>query len=116
MGLTDTNTIARIVIHPKNPDVVYVAASGHEWTFNSERGVYKTTDGGQTWAKILFINEQTGAIDLVMDPTNPDTLYAATWQRIRKKNGNDPRNETPIYWKAASGRRLDGGATWKTNQ
>jgi len=68
MGLTDTNTIARILIHPGNPDIVYVAASGHEWTNNKERGVYKTTDGGKNWKKILYIDEKTGAIDLVMDP------------------------------------------------
>ncbi len=75
MGLTDTYTIPRIVIHPKNPDVVYVAASGHEWTKNPERGVYKTVDGGKTWQKVLFVNDETGAIDLVMDPrtTKPST-------------------------------------------
>ncbi len=111
MGLTDTNTIARIVIHPKNPDIVYVAASGHEWTFNAERGVYKTTDGGKTWEKIFYINEQTGAIDLVMDPTNPDILYAATWQRIRKK-WNDPQNE-PHYTGSGIWKTTDGGKTWK---
>jgi len=64
VGLADTNTIARIVINPENPDVVYVAASGHEWTYNAERGVYKTIDGGATWEKILYIDEMTGAIDL----------------------------------------------------
>lgn len=111
LGLTDTNTIARIVIHPTNPDVVYVAASGHEWTFNTERGVYKTEDGGKTWAKILYVNEQTGAIDLVMDPKNPDVLYAVTWQRIRKK-WNDPRNE-PHYTGSGIWKTTDGGKTWK---
>jgi len=85
LGLTDTNTIARILIHPANPNIVYIAASGHEWTFNSERGVYKTEDGGKTWSKILYVNDQTGAIDLALDPKNPDVLYAVTWQRIRKK-------------------------------
>ncbi|MCP2619796.1 hypothetical protein NLC35_00905 [Candidatus Aminicenantes bacterium AC-334-K16] len=111
MGLTDTNTIARIVIHPQNPDIVYVAASGHEWTHNSERGVYKTTDGGKTWTKILYVNEQTGAIDLVMDPSQPETLYAATWQRIRKK-WSDPRNE-PHYKGSGIWKTVDGGKTWK---
>ncbi len=111
LGLTDTNTIARIVIHPKNPDVVYVAASGHEWTFNQERGVYKTVDGGQTWNKILYVNEQTGAIDLLMDPRNPEILYAATWQRVRKK-WNDPRNE-PHYSGSGLWKTTDGGQTWK---
>jgi len=111
MGLTGTYTLPRIVIHPANPDVVYVAASGHEWTDNSERGVFKTTDGGKTWLKILILNNQTGAIDLVMDPGNPDILYAATWQRMRKK-WNDPRNDAAT---AGSGifKTTDGGQTWK---
>jgi photosystem II stability/assembly factor-like uncharacterized protein len=111
MGLTDTNTIPRIIIHPKNPDTVYVAASGHEWTHNAERGVYKTTDGGKTWEKILYINEQTGAIDLVMDPTNSEILYAATWQRIRDR-WNDPRNK-PGYTGSGIHKTTDGGKTWK---
>lgn len=111
MGISDTYTIARIVIHPTNPDIVYVAASGHEWTDNSERGVYKTTDGGNTWKKILYVNERTGAIDLVMDPTNPDILYASTWQRIRKK-WNDPRTE-PGYTGSGIWKTTDGGKTWE---
>lgn len=111
MGLTGTNTIARIVIHPKNPDVVYVTASGHEWTHNEERGVYKTTDGGKTWKKIFSINEETGAIDLVMHPSDPETLYASTWQRIRNK-WNDPRNE-PQYTGSGIHKSTDGGKTWK---
>jgi len=111
LGLTDTNTISRIIIHPQNPNVVYVAASGHEWTFNQERGVYKTIDGGLTWNKILFLNEQTGAIDLAMDPRNADTLYAVTWQRVRKK-WNDPRNE-PHYTGSGIWKTTDGGQSWK---
>ena len=78
MGLSDTQTIARILVHPTNPDIVYVAASGHEWTDNEMRGVFKTTDGGRTWAKIYYKSPRTGAIDLVMDPRDPNTLYAAT--------------------------------------
>jgi photosystem II stability/assembly factor-like uncharacterized protein len=110
-GLTGTHTIARIVIHPKNPDVVYVAASGHEWTNNKERGVYKTVDGGKNWEKILYIDEETGANDLVMDPSDSNTLYASTWQRIRKK-WNDPRNE-PDYKGSGIYKTTDGGKTWK---
>lgn len=111
MGLADTYTIARIVIDPQNPDIVYVAASGHEWTYNPARGVYKTTDGGQTWQKVLYIDEKTGAIDLVMDPSDSNTLYAATWQRIRKK-WNDPRNQ-PDYTGSGIYKTIDGGQTWK---
>ena len=111
MGLADTYTIPRIVIHPTNPDIVYVAASGHEWTNNAERGVYKTTDGGKTWQKILYINDKTGAIDLVMDPSDPNTLYASTWQRVRLK-WNDPRN-FPDYSGSGIQKTIDGGKTWK---
>jgi photosystem II stability/assembly factor-like uncharacterized protein len=110
MGLSDTNTIARIVIHPANPDVVYVAAGGHEWTPNTDRGVYKTTDGGKTWEKILYVNDQTGAYDLVMDPKAGDTLYASMWQRTRKK-WNDPRN-FPDYTGSGVYKTTDGGKTW----
>ena len=111
MGLTGTLTIPRIVIHPKNPDVVYVAASGHEWTNNKERGVYKTVDGGKNWEKILYVDEETGANDLVMDPSDSNTLYASTWQRMRKK-WNDPRNE-PDYKGSGIYKTTDGGKTWK---
>jgi photosystem II stability/assembly factor-like uncharacterized protein len=111
MGLTGTYTIPRIVIHPANPDVVFVAASGHEWTNNAERGVYKTTDGGRTWEQVLFVDDKTGAIDLVMDPADPDTLYASTWQRIRLK-WNDPRN-FPDYGGSGIHKSADGGKTWR---
>lgn len=111
MGLADTYTIPRIVIHPENSDVVYVAASGHEWTFNAERGVYKTTDGGNSWQKVLFVSEQTGAIDLVMDPRDSEVLYATTWQRIRYK-WNDPRNK-PDYTGSGVYKSTDGGKTWR---
>ena len=103
MGLENSLTISRIIVHPQNSNVVWVAVSGNEWTPNKERGVYKTTDGGKLWEKILYVNELTGANDLVIHPTNPDILYATTWQRIRKK-WNDPRNE-PGY---------DGSGIWKT--
>jgi photosystem II stability/assembly factor-like uncharacterized protein len=110
-GLENSFTIARIVIDPGNTDVVYVAASGAEWTDNEDRGVYKTSDGGKTWEKILYINKRTGAIDLVMDPLDPNTLYAATWQRIRRK-WNDPRIEEG-YSHSGIWKTTDGGATWK---
>jgi photosystem II stability/assembly factor-like uncharacterized protein len=111
MGLGGTHTIARILVHPTNPDIVWVAASGHEWTFNPERGVYRTTDGGRTWEKILYVDEQTGAIDLVMDPRDPNTLYASMWQRIRRK-WNDPRIE-PGFANSGLHKSTDGGDTWR---
>src|SRR5713101_2444466 len=108
LGLADTHHIGRIVIHPKNPEVVYVAALGHLWGPNPERGVYKSWDGGKNWSQVLKINEDTGVSDIAMDPQSPDTLYAATYQRRRSVygfNGGGP--EAAIY------KTTDGGATWK---
>ena len=110
VGLTDTQTIGRIVVHPTNPDIVYVAASGHEWTDNEMRGVFKSTNGGRTWTKVFYKSARTGAIDLVMDPTDPNVLYAAMWQRIRRK-WSDPRVE-PGYNEGGVFKSTDGGATW----
>jgi photosystem II stability/assembly factor-like uncharacterized protein len=111
MGLTGTNTIPRILIHPTNPEIVYVAAGGNEWTSNPDRGVYKTTNGGRTWEKVLFVDDMTGANDLVMDPSNPNTIYASTWQRVRRK-WNDPRVE-PGFDKSSIYKTTDAGKTWK---
>ncbi len=110
MGLTDSGTIGRIIVHPTNPNIVYVAASGHEWTPNEMRGVFKTTDGGRTWTKVLYRSPNTGAVDLVMDPKDPDTLYAGMWQRVRRK-WSDPRVE-PNYSEGGIWKTTDGGATW----
>jgi photosystem II stability/assembly factor-like uncharacterized protein len=110
MGLSDTQTISRIIVHPTQPDTVYVAASGHEWTDNDMRGVFKTTDGGKTWTKVLYRSPRTGAIDLVMDPADPNTLYAAMWQRVRRK-WSDPRVE-PGYNEGGIWKTTDGGANW----
>ncbi len=107
MGLSATHHIARIQIHPRNPRVVYVAAAGHLWGPNPERGVYRTTDGGSTWDLVLHVDQHTGAIDLVMDPGDPETLFAATYQRQRTGwgfNGGGPGGG--IY------RTTDGGDTW----
>ena len=107
VGLEDTHHISRIQVHPMNPDVAYVAAVGHLWGSNSERGVYKTMDGGQNWEHVLFIDEHTGTIDLVMDPNDPMTLFAAMYQRQRRAwgfNGGGPGSG--IY------RTVDGGASW----
>jgi len=110
MGLAETHTIARIVVHPANPDIVYVAATGHGWTDNPERGVFRTADGGKTWQKIYFKSNRTGANDLVMDPSNPNVLYASLWQRIRRK-WSDPRVE-PGYREGGIIKSADGGRTW----
>jgi len=111
MGLENTFTISRIIIHPENPDIVYVASAGHEWTHNKERGIYKTMDGGKSWEKINYINDETGFIDLVMHPKNPDILYATSWQRTRLK-WNDPRtysdHKNNHAWKTT-----DGGESWE---
>jgi photosystem II stability/assembly factor-like uncharacterized protein len=111
MGLEETFTISRILVHPENPDIVYVAASGHEWTKNKERGLYKTTNGGANWEKILYKGPESGVNDLVMDPRDPEVLYASTWQRTRLK-WNDPRtyenHKNNGVWKTT-----DGGGNWK---
>ena len=110
LGLTNTNTISRIIVHPKNPDIVFVAAGGNEWTDDKERGIYQTTNGGKTWKKILYIDEQTGAYDLLMHPENPDIIYATTWQRVRKK-WNDPRTELD-YKETSIYKTTNGGKKW----
>lgn len=110
MGLTDTQTIGRIVVHPTNADTVYVAASGHEWTDNENRGVFKTTDGGRTWRNVFYRSARTGAADLVMDPADPNTLYVSMWQRVRRK-WSDPRAE-PGYSEGGVWKTTDGGSNW----
>jgi photosystem II stability/assembly factor-like uncharacterized protein len=107
VGLKDSHHIGRIVIHPANPDIVYVAAAGHLWGANKERGLYKTMDGGKTWTNTKFISEDTGFIDLAMDPEDAGTLYAAAYQRRRTPfgfNGGGPGSG--LY------KTTDGGATW----
>lgn len=87
-GLADTHHIARVLVHPADPDTVWVAAVGRLFSPNTERGVFKTTDGGTTWRRVLYENEFTGAIDLVLDPRNPDVLYAAQWEHSRRAWGH----------------------------
>lgn len=107
IGLNDTQFIGSIVVDPDNPDIVYVAAMGHAWGDNKERGVFRSTDGGKTWSKILYVDEKTGAIDLVMDPNNSRILYAAMWQAYTRS------------WTVSSGgpgsgiyKSTDGGDHW----
>ncbi len=83
VGLADTRHISKVRIHPDNPDIVYVAALGHTWGPNEERGVFRSIDGGKSWSKILYKSDKAGAIDLWLDPTNPRILYAAIWEAQR---------------------------------
>jgi len=107
MGLSETQNIGSIVVHPMDPNVVYVAALGRLWGPNKERGVYKSVDGGVNWAQILFVNADTGVVNLVADPRSPDTLYAASYQRRRSVFGFNGSGPGSAIHKTA-----DGGATW----
>lgn len=107
LGLKETQAIGRIVIHPNNPDVVYVAALGDVFGRNKERGVYRSTDGGATWKQILYKNDKTGAISLVMDPANPRVLYAALWEAYRNAWSMSSGGDGSGIWKST-----DGGDTW----
>lgn len=108
LGLEETRHTARIHIHSRNPDIVYVASPGNLWKGSDERGVFKSTDGGKSWEKVLYVDEYTGAIDLVMDPDDAEILYAAMYQRLRRTwgfNGGGPGSG--IY------KTTDGGKTWR---
>ena len=107
MGLRETKHIGRVVIDARDPNIVYVAGVGHLWGPNKERGVFKTTDGGKTWNNVLFVNEDTGVIDLAMDPESPLTLYAAAYQRRRTPWGFNGGGPSSALYKT-----IDGGATW----
>ncbi len=108
MGLRDTQHIGRVVIDPRNPAVVYVAALGHLWGANEERGLYKTVDAGKTWTRVLYINPDTGVVDVKLDPESPDTIYAAAYQRRRTAFGFNGGGPNSAMYKST-----DGGATWK---
>src|SRR5271168_2726876 len=108
IGLRDTRAIGKLIINPSNPDIVFVAALGHPYGPNAERGIFRTIDGGKTWEKVLYKDENTGGIDVAFDPHNPNILFAALWQARRTS------------WSMASGgpgsglyRSDDGGTTWK---
>jgi S1-C subfamily serine protease/photosystem II stability/assembly factor-like uncharacterized protein len=101
MGLTKTFQISKVIVHPKNPDVVYVGAMGRCYGPNEERGLFKTEDGGKTWKKVLYVNNQTGVIDVVMDPKDPETLIVAMWERKRDEFdgffAGDPKSPPDQY-------------------
>ena len=107
IGLSETRHIARIRIHPQNPDVVYIAALGHAFGPNEQRGVFRSNDGGNTWDRILFKSNRAGAIDLSMDPQNPRIIYASLWEVIRQPwNLSSGGEDSGIY------KSIDGGNSW----
>jgi photosystem II stability/assembly factor-like uncharacterized protein len=108
IGLTDTQQIGRVRIHPRNPDIVYIAALGHMSGPNEERGVFRSTDGGKNWKKVLYKSNKAGAIDLVLDPTNPNVLYASIWEIARKPWTFDSGGPDSGLYKST-----DGGDTWQ---
>jgi len=107
IGLTDSHRIPRIRIHPRNPDLVYVAVMGHLSGPNEERGIYRTKDGGETWEKVLYIDDEVGFVDLVMDPSNPRVMYASAWRVIRTPYSLESGGPGSGIWKTT-----DGGDTW----
>lgn len=107
MGLEESHHIGRIVMHPDDSDIVYVAAMGHLWGPNPDRGLYKTTDGGETWDRVLFVDPLTGAVDVAMDPSNPNILYAAMYQRQRRPWGFHGGGPGSGLYKST-----DGGESW----
>ncbi len=107
IGLKDGRHIIRVIVHPKNPDIAWVAVVGHLFGPNEERGVFKTTDGGKTWKKTLYINNQTGCSDLVMEPGNPNVFYAGMWRVIRTPHSLESGGDGSGMYKST-----DGGETW----
>lgn len=108
LGLANTERISRVLLHPSDPDVAYVAAMGPTWSDGEERGVFRTSDGGRSWAKVLYVNPSTGAADLAMDPANPNHMIAAMWDHRRQPwtmRSGGPGSGLHVTW--------DGGRTWK---
>jgi len=108
LGLSETKHIGRIIIRPDDHDVIFVAAMGNLFSTNPERGVYRSTDGGETWEKVLFISDSTGCIDIAINPSHPDTVFAAMWERIRRPSERRVGGYTSGIW-----RSTDGGDTWE---
>lgn len=111
LGLRETQQIGRIVVHPTNPNVAYVAALGHAWGANKERGLYKTTDGGATWKLVKFVSDRAGFVDVAMDPSDPNTLYAASWERVRGPYFLKSGGPGSDLWKTT-----DAGSSWSRIQ
>ena len=106
-GLEDSHHIGRVIIHPTSPETVYVAALGHLYSDNQDRGLFKTTNSGESWEKVLSISEKTGIVECIMDPKDPETLYASSWQRTRRAwDFTESGLESSIY------KTTDGGKTW----
>jgi photosystem II stability/assembly factor-like uncharacterized protein len=106
-GLEGTEVIGRIVVHPTNPDIVFVAALGHIWDANPERGLYRTTDGGETWELVKFVSDEAGFVDVIMRPDDPDVLFATSWERVRGPYFLESGGPGSALWKST-----DGGDTW----
>lgn len=109
IGLKETYSVSHIAVHPKNPDILFVAASGNIWGPNKERGVYRSKDGGKTWEQVLAKNDSTGAVDVVFDPSNPQILYAALWQCFRNHHMMSSGGPGSGLYKST-----DGGTTWQS--
>jgi photosystem II stability/assembly factor-like uncharacterized protein len=107
IGLEETSMIGRVAVHPTDPEIVLVAAMGDMYGNNSERGLFKTTDGGVTWTNVLYVNDSTGAVDVVINPQNPDLVFACTWMRTRDPNSKDYAGVESGLWKST-----DGGETF----
>ena len=108
VGLSNTHAIGRVIVNPKNPDIAFVAALGHPFGENEERGIFRTRDGGKTWEKVLYKDAKTGGIDITFDPSNANILYASLWQAKRTPWGMDSGGPGSGLYKS-----IDGGSTWK---
>ena len=113
IGLEDIGSVGKLIVHPTDPDRVFVAAMGYLFENNSDRGVFRTVNGGQTWEKVLFVNDSTGAVDLAFHPTDPDIVYAATWERVRRQNFFRYGGPGCAIWRSVNGgddwQKLEGG-------
>jgi len=107
LGLEETTSIGRMLVHPTNSNIVYLAAIGSYFSPNNERGIYKSTDGGSSWNKSLFVSDSTGAIDIIMDPTNPDRMMAAMWERVRRPTSSHLNGPSSGIYKTT-----DAGTNW----